>query len=90
MALDPTFAESHGGLAVIDALEGATEAAAERAKVALRLDRECYGASLARVLIASSSGDAEAAGAILHRALSTPLDDRGRTIGQILARMGSG
>ena len=88
LALDPTFAESHGGLAVIDVAEGKLKQASERTKVALRLDRECYGAALARSLLASSAGNPARAKAILDQALVTPVDASGRTIAQSLARMG--
>jgi len=88
MALDPTFAETHGGLAVIDIADGRLAEAAERTKVALRLDRECFGAALARSLLTSAGGDPVRGAAILERAMNTPIDSGGRTIAQSLARMG--
>jgi tetratricopeptide (TPR) repeat protein len=90
LALDAAFAESHGGLAVIDAMEGKVEAAHERAQVALRLDRASYGAALAQALLASAAGNAATATAIVERAMAMPIDDSGRTIGQMLTRMGRG
>ena len=90
LALDPTFAESHGGLAVIDVAEGRLEEAGERAKVAFRLDRDCYGAALARSLLATAEGNSARASAILDIALVNPIDASGRTIAQSLARMGLG
>ena len=52
LAIDPTFAESQGSLAVIDILDGNVAARSERATVALRLDRAmllgCAGAGAAR------------------------------------------
>lgn len=90
LALDPTFAETHGGLAVIDIADGRLADAAERTKVALRLDRECFGAALARSLLTTADGDPARGAAILQRAMNTPLDASGRTIAQSLARMGLG
>lgn len=90
LALDPTFAETHGSLAVLDLLSGNLESARERAKVATRLDRQSYSAALAQAMLAAGQGDAEKSRAIIERALHTPLDGTGRTLGQALARMGSG
>ncbi len=88
LQLDPNFAESHGSLAVLDLLDGRPEEARQRSEVALRLDRHCYSAALARTLLASSAGDQEGARRIFDLAVNTPVDDQGRTIGQALARLG--
>ncbi len=90
LALDPTFAESHGGLAVLDIAEGRLKEGSERAKVAFRLDRECFGAALARALLAAAEGNSARVSAIVDKALITPVDASGRTIAQSLARMGLG
>jgi tetratricopeptide (TPR) repeat protein len=90
LAIDPNFAESHGALAVLDLLEGRAEEASRKIDVAQRLDRSCYSAALARVLMAASSGDQQAAGRIFDLAINTPVDDSGRTIAQAMARMGLG
>lgn len=88
LELDPTFAETHGSLAVLDILEGDPEKGRERSNVALRLDRNCYSAALARVLLASAGGDADSARRIFETAIQTPVDGSGRTIAQALARIG--
>jgi Tfp pilus assembly protein PilF len=90
LALDDSFAETHGSLAVLDVLAGDVEEAKHKSEIALRLDRQCYSAALARSLLAASSGDQETARRIFERAASTPIDASGRTIGQALARMGLG
>jgi len=90
LALDPTFAETHGSLAVLDLLAGDMDSARERAKVAARLDRQSYSAALAQAMLSAGQGDAERSRAIIERALHTPLDGTGRTLAQALARLGSG
>jgi tetratricopeptide (TPR) repeat protein len=90
LALDPTFAESHGSLAVLDVLEGRADEAARASDVAVRLDRHCYSAALAKSLLAAGVGDVQTAQRIFDMASSTPIDGSGRTIAQALARMGLG
>jgi tetratricopeptide (TPR) repeat protein len=90
LAIDQNFAESHGSLAVIDVLEGRIEEAKQRTEIALRLDRQCYSAALAKVLLTAGAGDAATAQRIFERAINTPVDDSGRTIAQALARLGMG
>jgi tetratricopeptide (TPR) repeat protein len=90
LELDDTFAESHGSLAVIDLLEGNVEGAREKSEIALRLDRQCYSAALARSLLAAGAGDQATAQRIYDAAVNTPIDGSGRTIGQALAKLGMG
>jgi tetratricopeptide (TPR) repeat protein len=87
LALDPTFAESHGSLAVVDLLEGDVEGARKGADVALRLDRNCFSAALAQTLLAAGSGDRESARRIFDLAANRPIDASGRTIAQALAKV---
>lgn len=88
LALDPTFAESHGSLAVIDILEGRVAEGKAGCEVALRLDRHCYSGALAKVLLSASAGDHETARRIFDLAINAPVDDSGRTIAQALAKLG--
>lgn len=83
LAIDPTFAESHGSLAVVDVTLGRTQEGRRKVAVALRLDRECFSAALAQVLL--SSGDPAKAQEIIQRAMSTPLNDDGMTIAGYMA-----
>lgn len=90
LELDDTFAETHGSLAVLDLLEGNVESAREKSEIALRLDRQCYSAALARSLLAAGAGDQKTAQRIYDAAINTPVDGSGRTIGQALAKLGMG
>ena len=85
--LDPTFAESHGSLAVMDVLAGDTDSARRNMEIAQRLDRESFAAVFTRLLLASAAGDTQTAQRIADMALNQPLDDKGRTIAAVLARM---
>lgn len=83
MAIDPTFAESHGSLAVIDVAAGRPDEARRRMVTALRLDRECFSAALAQVMLLSD--DPAKAQEIVARAMHTPLNDEGMTIAGYMA-----
>ena len=88
LSIDENFAESHGSLAVIDVIEGQLSQARIRTKIALKLDRECFSASLARALMVSSNGNPDKAEQILHHAINTPIDESGRTISRSITRLG--
>lgn len=51
LALDDTFSETHGALAVLDILDGNIESARRRTDTALRLDRRCFAGALAKSLL---------------------------------------
>lgn len=85
LAIDDSFAESHGSLAVLDALDGATDAAKRKIVVALRLDRQCFSAALAQTLLLQD--DPDKAQAIVTQALNTPLNASGQTIAGFMAAM---
>lgn len=89
LAIDESFAEAHGSLAVLDLLAGDLDAARRRTAVAQRLDREGFAGALAAAMLAAGAGDAAKAERIVTLALSTPLDDHGTTIAQALARIGT-
>lgn len=88
LRIDPNFAESYGSLAVLDLLEGNADSARQRSEVALRLDRQCYSAALAKSLLAAGAGDEAGAQRIYALAVNTPVDESGRTIAQALAKLG--
>jgi tetratricopeptide (TPR) repeat protein len=90
LAIDPNFAETHGSLAVLDLLAGDPDEARRKSDVALRLDRQCYSAALAKSLLAASAGDQATAKRIFEHAAATPIGGSGRSIGQALAKMGLG
>lgn len=89
VALDESFGEAQGSLAVIELLEGRIEDAKRRTEVALRLDRKSFSAALASMLLAAGEGDKDKAQRIFELALTTPVDASGRTVAQSLARLGT-
>jgi len=88
-AIDANFSECHGGLAVIDLLEGKKAEAQRRCDIALRLDRKSFGGALAKVLLLSDAGRPEMARKVRDMAFSTPIGQHGETLGQLLATMGT-
>ena len=90
LAIDPSFAESHGSLAVIDIVEGDMESARRRCETALRLDRTCFSGALAKSLLERADGNPDTADKIVRRAMQTPIGADGKTIGQALALMNKG
>lgn len=90
LAIDPNFAESHGGLAVLDVLAGNLDDARRRSEIALRLDRTCLGGALAKSLLLERGGHAQAAQKIRQVALSMPIGANGQTIAQALVGFSSG
>ena len=89
LAADDTFAESHGALAVVDLAQGDTAAAARRTEVALRLDRNCFSAALAKSMLLEQGGDARGAEAIRRRAMNLPAGVGGQTIAQAIVALGT-
>ena len=63
--LDRNFADSHGGLALIDALKGRTADAEQSVKRALRLNPQCVTALYAKSLLLSDSGQSDEADRLL-------------------------
>jgi Tfp pilus assembly protein PilF len=57
LEMDRNFAESHGGLATVDAQEGHLDAASEGIQRALRLDRHCMSARYAQAILDGEAGD---------------------------------
>ena len=88
LAIDPSFSESQGSLAVIAAMQGDVVNARKLATIALRLDRASFSGAFANALIMASEGDSVRAHAIIERALHTPIEPGGKTIAHSLARYG--
>lgn len=59
LALDRNFAESHGGLAVVFAMQKATTEAAEEAEIALRLDAKNLSGRYAQALLSGEIQNAQ-------------------------------
>lgn len=85
VAIDDSFGEGHGGLAVIDMMEGHIEDATRRSEIALRLDRQGLGGTLARSLLLDRAGETTAAARIREMALNAPIGPNGRSVMQMLA-----
>lgn len=88
LALDDTFAETHGALAVLDIAEGDLESAKRRTEIALRLDPKCFAGALAKSLLVAGAGDAATAERIRNIALNSPVGPGGRTIAQAMVGLG--
>lgn len=85
LALDDTFAETQGALAVLDIAADDLDSARRRTDVALRLDRECFAAALAKSMLLARDGKTKAAEKVRAAALNTPIGPGGRTIARSLA-----
>jgi tetratricopeptide (TPR) repeat protein len=88
--IDNTFSESHGAIAVLDMLEGNFESGQGYLRRAIGLDKNCFSAALAQVLLLESEGKSGTARQIFERAINTPIDDDGRTIAKALVKQGLG
>jgi tetratricopeptide (TPR) repeat protein len=88
LGIDENFGESHGSLAVIDALEGDEAEAKKRIAIAKRLDRQSFSAAFAQVLLTARAGKAETARALFEKILEAPVNERGDTAAAALVRMG--
>jgi len=89
VAIDPTFSEGHGGIAVLDAVAGQRDSAEQNSKLALRLDRSSMGGALAHSLLLEMSGDNAAADVVRSRAMAVPVGPRGETLADLLSSRGS-
>jgi tetratricopeptide (TPR) repeat protein len=84
LALDDTFAETQGGLAVIDLAEGRIEEGRSRAGIALRLDRASFGGALATTMLLEHDGKPDLAERIREAAFNLPVGVGGKTLAQAL------
>lgn len=73
MALDRNFGETHGGLAVIAALQGREADARGSIKRALRLDGQSMAAQYAEMLLLQRAGKHEQARAVLEAFMARPV-----------------
>ncbi len=88
LSLDDNFAETHGGLAVLDIAQGDLEGAKRRADIALRLDKECFGGMLTKILLAEAKGNVAAAQKLWEQAINVPAGADGKTLAQAMVGMG--
>lgn len=87
VALDDTFGEGHGGLAVIALQLGQIEEAQKRSDIALRLDKESLGGLLTRSLLLEQAGDTALATRIRQGALNASIGPEGQSILQMAAKL---
>ena len=85
MALDRTFSETHGGLAVLHILQGRPDAAEPEIKRALRLDPKCFSGRFAQSLLLQKS-DPEQAQAIVQEIMSSSVIEGGEKLQDVLQR----
>jgi tetratricopeptide (TPR) repeat protein len=85
---DDNFAESHGALAVVDLAEGHIDSALRRTDIALRLDKDCFGAALAKIMLLQMQGNPELAARLRDRALNLPIGIDGKTLAQAISGFG--
>jgi tetratricopeptide (TPR) repeat protein len=88
LALDPNFSESHGGLAVLNIFENRQADAERQTEIALRLDRNSFGAALAKILLLERSGNTKGAQKVRDIAFQIPIGPNGRTLAQELVAFG--
>ncbi len=86
LALDDTFSESHGALAVLDILDGDIASGRRRTDTALRLDQRCFAGALAKSLLLDHDHDPQSAKRVRDIALNTPLES-GQTLAQVLTSL---
>ncbi|MEQ1540687.1 MAG: tetratricopeptide repeat protein [Novosphingobium sp.] len=78
MKIDPNFAQSHGSLAVVQAAGGQIAEARRSMEIAFRLDRQCFSAVLAKIML--DVDDPAVAKTLVARAFDTPLNESGMTV----------
>jgi tetratricopeptide (TPR) repeat protein len=70
LAIDRTFAETHGGLAVVAVMQGRTDEARDSIKRALRLNPQAMSPKYAQMLLLRDSGQQEAADEMLDSVMA--------------------
>ncbi|MEM9599391.1 MAG: tetratricopeptide repeat protein [Pseudomonadota bacterium] len=89
-SVDDTFSEVQGSLGVLDVLQGREDTGRTRLRAARRLDRNSPSAALGQMLILQAQDRSEDAQALFAKALETPINDQGTTLGQAMVQMGMG
>jgi Tfp pilus assembly protein PilF len=87
LSLDRNFAESHGGRAVVAALQKRTDVAGESASVALRLDPHCLSALYAKAILSGEIKDAASFRQFAEGVLQGQPAPGGGNMRDVLARM---
>ncbi len=87
LELDRNFAETHGGLASVDALRGSVAQAQRRIDLALRLDSQCLSAQFARSVLARRAGRSNEAQQIVKDTLAEFASARGAIVSKLIGRV---
>jgi len=85
-ALDRSFAETHGGLAVVDALDGKHATAQLGIRRALKLKPDCMSARYAEMLMLQNAGKIEEARALTQQVLDRCAPGSSETIRVLMER----
>lgn len=88
LAIDDSFAESQGAIAVVDIAEGRIAEARRRTEIAVRLNRQCFSGALAMSMLAEQDHNPGLAQKIRDRALHVPIGPGGMTIADALMAIG--
>jgi len=86
LALDRNFGESHGGVAVVSALQGHKRQAEESIERALRLDPQCLSARYAQMVLSGVASDPEKFKKLALRILSSRPGRVGTGLAEALAK----
>ncbi len=86
LALDRNFGESHGGMAVVQAMRGERAAAAAGIERALRLDGEGLSARYAQMVLSGATADPARFRVLAGRLLSSRKGASGLNLNELLAR----
>jgi Flp pilus assembly protein TadD len=89
LAIDPRFGESHGLLAVVEALEGRAEAAGESIRRAQALDRAGLSVEYARAILAGEAQDPQRLLKRAELALARHAGPGGRTLADVVLGRGT-
>lgn len=87
LELNRNFGETHGGLAVVAALEGRVKDAEHSMRLALRLDPGSFAGRFAQSLLLSRAGNTGAAQAQIHEILRSRLVPEGKSLEESLAKI---
>lgn len=80
VAANRNFAEAHGGLAVVWALQGQLERAETKIQVAQRLDAKGFGASFANVTVNAMRGRQAEASELMAELIDRPVSEGGLSL----------
>jgi tetratricopeptide (TPR) repeat protein len=82
IAVDRSYAEMYGGIAIVDILEKDETAARKNVAVALRLDKMSYAGNFAKILLLQNAQRLSQAEKVWKNLISSPIDETGKTLEQ--------